>query len=139
MGRQIFGSFDPVSYLFDTRALFWWLFFPNLLTQRVRETISSSSDQCFVSAISAYEMSCKNHRGRWPEVAMLVAAFEEISRSEGFTVLPLNAAHAARAGTFPVKHRDPFDRMIAAQALVEGLAVVSGDAAMEGLGAKRVW
>lgn len=70
---------------------------------------------------------------------MLVAAFEEISRSEGFTVLSLSATHAARAGMFPVVHRDPFDRMIAAQALVEGLTIVSADAAMEGLGAERVW
>jgi PIN domain nuclease of toxin-antitoxin system len=128
-----------VRYLLDTHTLFWWLFFPGRLSIGARETISASAGQCFVSAISAYEMSCKHHRGRWPEVAMLVAAIEEISRSEGFTVLPLSAAHAARAGMFPVEHRDPFDRMIAAQALVEGLTVVSADGAMEGLGVERVW
>ncbi len=70
---------------------------------------------------------------------MLVAAFDEISAAEGFTVLPLSAPHAARAGTFPVEHRDPFDRLIAAQALVEGLAVVSRDSALKALGAETVW
>jgi PIN domain nuclease of toxin-antitoxin system len=139
VGRQIFGPNHPVRYLLDTHAVFWWLFFPGRLSIGVREAISTSADQCFVSAISAYEMSCKHHRGRWPEVAMLVAAFEEICRSEGFTVLPLSASHAARAGAFPVEHRDPFDRMIAAQALVEGLTVVSADGEMEGLGVERVW
>jgi PIN domain nuclease of toxin-antitoxin system len=128
-----------VKYLLDTHALYWWLFLPDHLSQTARETIAAPDAQCFVSAISAYEMSYKHHRGRWPEIAMLVAAFEEICRSEGFTVLPLNAAHAARAGAFPVTHRDPFDRMIAAQALVEGLTVVSNDAAVEGFGVVRVW
>jgi PIN domain nuclease of toxin-antitoxin system len=139
VGRQIFGSVHSVNYLLDTHTLYWWLFLPDRLSKTVREAIASPDARCFVSSISAYEMSYKHHRGKWTEIAMLVAAFEEICRSEGFAVLPLTAVHATRAGSFPVTHRDPFDRMIAAQALVEGLTVVSVDEKMDGMGVGRVW
>ncbi len=93
----------------------------------------------FVSAVSAYEASQKHYRGRWPEVAVLVGAFEEVVAAEGFELLPLTARHAIRAGAYGREHRDPFDRMLAAQAVVEGIGLVTDDRAMAVLGVERVW
>ncbi len=128
-----------MRYLLDTHALFWWVYFPELLPQKVRELLCDIDVQLFASAVSAYEMSYKHHRGRWSEVAPLVDTFEEVVRAEKFELLPLSARHATRAGSYGIEHRDPFDRMLAAQASVEGLALVSKDKFLRGLGAETVW
>jgi len=128
-----------VSYLLDTHALFWWLYFPELLPPTVREKLTDPDVRVFASAVSAYEMSYKRHRGRWPEVEPLVGAFEEIVSAEGFDLLPLTARHAARAGSYPAMHRDPFDRMLAAQAEIEGLFILSSDTGLKALGVMPVW
>lgn len=125
--------------LLDTHALFWWVYFPERLPPKVRDMISDPDTEVFVSAVSAYEMSLKHHRGRWPEVAKLVSGFEEVIAAEGFELLPLTGRHAIRAGAYGREHRDPFDRMLAAQAVEEGLAVVTGDSALEQMGAEMVW
>lgn len=128
-----------VRCLLDTHALFWWVFFPELLPSKVRDVLSEPGTDVFVSAVSAYEMSQKHHRGRWPEVAMLVSAFEEVIAAEGFELLPLTARHAVRAGAYGREHRDPFDRMLVAQAVEEQLRVVTRDKALERMGAEVVW
>ncbi len=125
--------------LLDTHALVWWLEDSPRLAPRVAEMVKAPDNQIFVSAVSAYEAAYKHHRGRWPEVGPLVAAFEAIVLAQGFDLLPLSAAHAIRAGAFPREHRDPFDRMLAAQAMVEGLALVSKDKGLKGMGAEVVW
>lgn len=128
-----------MRYLLDTHALFWWLYFPELLPPKIRDTLADPDARVLASAVSAYEMSYKHHRGRWPEVQPLVGAFEEVVGAEGFELLPLSARHAIRAGSYGPEHRDPFDRMLAAQAVVEGLVLVSKDGWLEGLGAEVVW
>lgn len=67
-----------MRYLLDTNALYWWIFFPELLSRQVRALLSDPHVEAFVSAVSAYEMSYKHHRGRWPDVESLVNGFEEI-------------------------------------------------------------
>lgn len=128
-----------MRYLLDTHALFWWLYFPELLPTKVQEIVGDPDARVFASAVSAYEMSYKHYRGRWPEIAGLVGAFEEIVAAEGFDLLPLSARHAIRAGSYGPEHRDPFDRMLAAQAVVERLTLVSRDGGMSGLGVEVVW
>ena len=125
--------------LLDTHALFWWLYFPELLPPNIRGMLADPDLQVFASAVSAYEMSYKHFRGQWPEVEPLVGAFEEVVEREGFELLPLSARHAIRAGSFGREHRDPFDRMLAAQAMVEGLVLVSKDGWLKGMGAEVVW
>jgi PIN domain nuclease of toxin-antitoxin system len=127
-----------VRYLLDTHALFWWLYFPELLPPKIRD-IGDSDARVFASAVSAYEMSYKHHRGRWPEVEPLVGAFEEVVAAEGFDLLSLSARHAIRAGSYGPEHRDPFDRMLAAQAVVEGMTLVSKDRWLSGMGAEVMW
>jgi PIN domain nuclease of toxin-antitoxin system len=128
-----------VRVLLDTHALFWWLYFPELLPSAMRDTLADPDAQVFVSAVSAYEMSYKHHRGRWPEVEPLVNAFEEVVAAEGFDLLPLSATQAIRAGAYGPEHRDPFDRMLAAQAVVEGLTLVSSDKGLKLLGVETTW
>ncbi len=128
-----------MSYLLDTHALFWWIYFPELLPPTVREILGNREARVSASAVSAYEMSLKYHRGRWPEVAPLVGAFDEVVAAEGFGLLPLSAMHAIRAGSYGREHRDPFDRMLVAQAVVEGLTLVSKDRWLKGMGAETVW
>ena len=128
-----------MSYLLDTNTLYWWVFFPELLTARVRATLADPDTKAYASAVSAYEMSYKHHRGRWPEVEPLVSAFEEVVAAERFSLLPLTARHAARAGAYPAEHRDPFDRMLAAQAEAEELTLVSNDRRIADFGVGVVW
>ena len=128
-----------VRCLLDTHTLAWWLMDSPNLPIKVRRLLEDADNVIFVSTISAYEMSLKHHRGRWPEVKPLVAAFEEVVATEGFDLLPLAARHAIRAGAYGSEHRDPFDRMLAAQAEVEGLALVSKDVWLKGMGAETVW
>ncbi len=128
-----------MRFLLDTHALFWWVYFPELLPARIRDVVGDPDARVFASAVSAYEMSYKHHRGRWPEVAPLVNAFNEVITAERFDLLPLSAAHAIRAGSYGPQHRDPFDRMLSAQALVEGLTLVSKDRWLEELGAQTMW
>jgi PIN domain nuclease of toxin-antitoxin system len=128
-----------VRYLLDTHALFWWGYFPELLPSRIKEIVGDPDARVLASAVSAYEMSYKHHRGRWPEVQPLIGAFEEVVAAEGFELLPLSARHAIRAGSYGPEHRDPFDRMLVAQAVVEGLTLVSKDRGLSGMGAEVVW
>lgn len=128
-----------VRVLLDTHALAWWLMDSEQLPQAAKRLIENPDNTIFVSAVSAYEASQKHHRGRWPEVATLVSAFEDVVTAEGFDLLPLTARHAVHAGAYDRQHRDPFDRMLAAQAVVEGLTLVTDDRAMEVLGAEVVW
>lgn len=125
--------------LLDTHALFWWLHFPELLPPKVRGMIADPDMQVYVSAVSACEMSYKHHRGRWPEIAPLVVAFEAVAVAEGFSLLPLTAEHAIRAGAYGPEHRDPFDRMIGAQAVVEDMTLLSKDGWLREMGAEVVW
>ena len=128
-----------VRCLLDTHTLAWWLMDSPKLPTKVRRLLEDADNAVFVSTVSAYEMSLKHHRGRWPDVGPLVGAFEEVVASEGFSLLPLSARHAIRAGAYGRDHRDPFDRMLAAQAVVEGLVLVSMDGGIQGMGAEVVW
>lgn len=128
-----------VRCLLDTHALAWWLMDSKQLPAVAKRLIASPDNTIFVSAVSAYEASQKHHKGLWPDVATLVSAFEDVVAAEGFELLPLTARHAIRAGAYGREHRDPFDRMLAAQAVEEGLVLVTGDSALEGMGAEVVW
>ena len=84
-------------------------------------------------------MSRKYRIGKWPEIAPFLAAYENVLEDEGFILLELNARAAHLAGALPSEHRDPFDRMIAAQALVGQLTLITNDYAMSELGVPTVW
>jgi len=106
---------------------------------RVRDIVERNEGATYVSAISAYEMSQKHRLGKWPEVGPYLEGFERWAAATNISILNVTPRHAIRAGLLPAAHRDPFDRMLVAQAMVEGLALVSKDGRLKGMGAQVVW
>jgi PIN domain nuclease of toxin-antitoxin system len=124
--------------LLDTHTLLWWLSEDSALPQAMRRLIGRSGD-VIVSAASAWEIGTKFRLGRLPTAAELVGDFEGYLVRERFQSLPISAAHGVRAGLLPGPHRDPFDRMLAAQAQLEGFSIVSNDEVFDNFGVRRVW
>ena len=113
--------------LLDTHILLWLTLKPDLLPAPLRQTLQSEAYELVVSAASAWEISIKFHVGKLPEAEPLVRDFGAAILPLGADLLPMTAAHAVRAGALDWAHRDPFDRMLVAQALGDGLRLVSLD------------
>ena len=130
-----------MRFLMDTHAFAWAVGEPSRLPRRVREMLQDRESVPFVSCASVWEMSIKCKAGRWPEVLpfmdeRLYAQFLDQLRA---VELPVNSRHARVAGQFELDHKDPFDRLIAAQAFLEGLPLVSKDSAMDEFPVSRIW
>jgi PIN domain nuclease of toxin-antitoxin system len=125
--------------LLDTHAFLWWVSDDAALSRRARSAIADRGNACLVSAASAWEIAIKASLGKL-EIGSDVARFiPEQMAENGFEVLPIELSHAARVAKLPFHHRDPFDRLLAAQALEEGLAMVSADVVFRRYGVTRVW
>jgi PIN domain nuclease of toxin-antitoxin system len=92
-----------------------------------------------VSAVAGIEIATKVRKGKLPTMAEALERFDELVDSDSFQHLPISRGHAIRAGLLEGDHRDPFDRLIAAQALLENLVVVTRDAEIAGFGCKVLW
>jgi PIN domain nuclease of toxin-antitoxin system len=109
--------------LLDTHALLWSLGQPSMLTPEARMVIEDGGNEVFVSPVSAWEVAIKRAAGKLDASGDLAAEIE----AAAFVGLPIMIAHALAAGALPPHHRDPFDRMLIAQAQVEGLTIVTRD------------
>jgi len=109
------------------------------LSRRARAVIEDLSNISLVSAVSAWEMATKVRLGRLPAAAGLVQDFVEDLRQHRMEILDVTAEHGIRAGLLPGPHKDPFDRMLIAQALAENVPIVSNDRALDGYGVSRLW
>jgi PIN domain nuclease of toxin-antitoxin system len=118
-----------VSYLLDTHILLWWLFNDPKLNAECQDIIRNPNHQILVSSVSAWEIATKYRIGKLPEAKQIVEEYSQILHQSKFIELPISAAHALRAGNLPIAHRDPFDRMIMAQAELENLPVITYDQA----------
>lgn len=116
-----------MNYLIDTHVLLWWLFNDPRLTQDMRIIISNPANNIFVSGASAWEIATKYRLGKLMEAKELVENYHEILAKAGFIELSITSIHALRAGTLPIEHRDPFDRMLIAQAELESMYFISYD------------
>ena len=125
--------------LLDTHALIWWLAGDEALSPVVREAVSNEDNVVLVSAVSAMEVSTKYRLGKLPSAARLAQDFEPIIESQGFVELPLTIRHARLAGSLQGTHKDPFDRMLIAQSLVEDVALASDEALFDAFGVVRIW
>ena len=128
-----------MRFLLDTHALLWWLFDDPRLSSTTRDIVGDGANDILVSSASAWEICTKHRLGRLPaasELARDVAGWVERAR---FTELPIRFAHAQRAGSWPQAHRDPFDRMLAAQAALEELPLISRDPALSAFGIRLIW
>ena len=123
-----------VSYLIDTHILLWWLFDDPKLDESIRILLRDPTHCILVSAATAWEIATKYRIGKLPEAQFLVEHYPVILAKAGFFELPVTAAHAIKAGSLTINHRDPFDRMLLAQAELESLTLMSYDSIFYGQG-----
>jgi len=122
--------------LLDSHALFWVLCGSPEMSPRAREAAGDSRNRVYFSPVSCYELENKASRGKMPPFPVSIA---ELAVAEDYSELPVTAAHAERAARFALAHRDPWDRIIAAQALIEDITVITRDPAIAALGARTLW
>lgn len=125
--------------LLDTQAFLLWFEGRKGLARAAHEAIASGANECFVSHLAAVELAIKVVSGKLDLGQPIGELYPDELAANGFRELPLRFEHIARFATLPRLRGDPFDRLIAAQALHEGLTVVSGDAAFDAYGVKRIW
>jgi PIN domain nuclease of toxin-antitoxin system len=128
-----------VRLLLDTHALLWWLAGENTLSPAARKAIGEGKNTIFISAASAWEIATKYRIGKLPGVASIVGDLGAVIADQGFTDLPISLHHAQMAGMLPGIHRDPFDRLLVAQALLEKLLLVSNEKQFDAFGVSRLW
>ncbi|MGA3334873.1 MAG: type II toxin-antitoxin system VapC family toxin [Terracidiphilus sp.] len=128
-----------MKVLLDTHTLLWAAFRKDLLSPRARKLIQSSTNEILVSAASAWEIATKYRLGKLPHAQVLVEDFIAKVTSAGYVLLSISVEHALRAGRLPADHKDPFDRMLAAQAIHEDLLLLSNDLQLDAFGVRREW
>lgn len=127
-----------MNLLLDTHAVLWWFAGDERMPVRVRSHIFDAA-AVWVSVVSAYEIKFKHRLGKLPLADSLVEDLDEWMGRDGFRPLSLDFDHAIQAAAFAQSHRDPFDRMLIAQAFAEDLAIVSRDTAFDAFGVRRIW
>jgi PIN domain nuclease of toxin-antitoxin system len=124
--------------LLDTHALLWWATLDRRLSSKAKKAIARQESEVYVSAASACEIATKSRLGKldWPVEA---GSVRDYVVGQGFRPLPISVEHAERAGQLPIEHRDPFDRMLIAQAQSEDLLLVSNEALFDDCAVRRHW
>lgn len=127
-----------MKVLLDTHALLWWATGDRQLTKKAKAAIAAEENSVYVSAASAWEIATKVRLGKlaWPATAGTVDAYV---LGQAFRPLPISIEHAERAGQLAIDHRDPFDRMLIAQALVDDLWLVSNETIFDAATVRRYW
>src|SRR5690606_23943649 len=125
--------------LLDTHALLWWFTDDARLSANAREAIGDMGNEVFVSAASAWEVAAKQRLGKLDGLPPVAEWFGELTAADDFVPLTITIRHALRAGGYDVPHRDPFDRMLAAQCELEGLTLVTSDRAFAEFGVGTMW
>lgn len=128
-----------MRFLLDTHTLLWWLFDDSRLSPVAREIIADPANEIVVSSASAWEISTKHRLGKLGFAGVLVQDIAGWLAKAGFVELAVSIRHAQKAGGLPHAHRDPFDRMLAAQSALEDLPLVTSDAAFGGFGIRLIW
>lgn len=119
--------------------MLWWFTDDRQLSATAREVVGDETADVFVSAASAWEIATKHRLGKLAGVPDAVTRFADLVAADGFTHLPITYLHSLRAGGYDVDHRDPFDRMLAAQSEIEHLSLVTRDPAFSLFGTATIW
>jgi PIN domain nuclease of toxin-antitoxin system len=128
-----------VRLLLDTHALLWWLAGDAALSEPAQAAIGDAKNEVFVSAATAWEITTKYRIGKLPGVSAIFGDLDGAIADQGFIELPIRFRHGQIVGALPGPHRDPFDRMLMAQAMLENLVLVSNEAAFDVYGVARLW
>lgn len=127
------------AFLLDTHTLIWWTFDQKKLSRSAFATIEDGDNDIFVSAVSAMEIATKVRKGQLDFARPLVRGFRAETEQDGFRHLSITVDHAALAGALTIAHRDPWDRLLIAQAQVEGMRLVSNEALFDSFAVARLW
>ncbi len=121
--------------LIDSHAFLWWAEASPALGNAARDAVADPANEVLISIGALWELTIKTSSGK----LTLPAEVETMVASLGFSVLPINFVHLRRLATLPRVHRDPFDRMMVAQALAEGIAIATGDRVFAAYGVPILW
>lgn len=136
MGRVL----PPViRVLLDTHVFIWALAQPWRLSSRLRTTLSDPDVARLVSAVTTFEIAQLVRLGRLPDGHLITSDYYGNLERLGAVELPLSSRHAMLAGSFPQSHKDPFDRMLAAQGILEGLLLATADSKLADFGVTVIW
>ena len=127
------------AYLLDSHVLLWWWFDPSRLSTAVHDLLVDPNSEIRVSAASVWELSLKHQRGKLPELAGAINDLPGLLQADGFQGLPISQAHGLRAGAYSQTHRDPFDRLLAAQAELERLVLLTADPQLSTFPCQTLW
>ena len=130
---------SALELLLDTHALLWWLAEPDRLSPVAQAAIAEPANGVHVSAASGWEIATKVRLGKLPAARELLEDLPELLAAQGFQLLPITLLHGLHAGSYTLGHRDPFDRLLAAQAELSGLTLVSLDPALQAFPCRLLW
>ncbi len=127
-----------MDFLLDTHELLWTVDAPEKLSSRTRALLGDRDNRIYVSIATPWELAIKANTGRL-DVAELLRDFEQRLLAAGYSLLETTVAHVIRAGLLPLHHRDPFDRLLVAQALDLRVPIISRDDKFDLYGVRRIW
>lgn len=128
-----------MNLLLDTHTLLWTVTGDPKLSRQADKALHDEDALIYVSAASVWEIATKFRLGKLPEAEILIEDFSKSLRRLDFMELPVSVNHAQRAGLLPGSHRDPFDRLLIAQAQAENLVLVSNERVFDSYGIRRLW
>ena len=127
-----------MRYLLDTHTLLWWITTPEVLPQTLRDILDDRSNVLLLSVAVPWELAIKTNTGKL-DAHQILRDIESGQLKLDLQVLQAEISHVIRAGLLPLHHRDPFDRLLAAQALELGIPIVSRDTIFDRYGVQRIW
>lgn len=128
-----------LNLLLDTHAFLWWIAGDSSLSAVARSAIADENSAVFVSAATAWEIATKFRIGKLPGVAAIASDLSAVLDAQGFVPLSISLVHGQVAGTLPGPLRDPFARMLIAQAMLERMTLVSNEEGFAAYGVRRLW
>lgn len=128
-----------MKLLLDTHALLWSLLDSPRLSAPARSALGDKGNEVLISAVSIFEITLKHHLGKLSEAASFILQHEQMLADLDWAPLPISLKHAALAGALDIPHRDPFDRLLIAQARIEQVPIVSNEKIFDSFAVERVW
>jgi len=128
-----------LNLLLDTHAFLWWIAGDPALSRSAGAAIGDDSNAVFVSAATAWEITTKFRIGKLPGSAAIADDLAAVLDAQGFLPLPIAFAHGQTAGTLPGPLKDPFDRMLIAQAMLDRMVLVSNEHGFTAYGVRLLW